>query len=368
MFKIIVLKIGIDAKRAFTNYSGLGNYSRDVINSLCKFNNLDLHLFTTKKNISNYNKPENSKIHIPKNYLLKNYWRLYGLNKIIQKENLQIFHGLSNEIPLGLNEKIKSVVTIHDVIFKKYPQFYNSFDRFIYSLKTYYSCKKSDKIITVSKQTKEDLIKYFKINPEKIEVIYQSCHIAFKTPLKNINISKKYKLPKDYILFVGTIEKRKNLLLIIKAIKNLEKINLVCIGKKTNYFNEIIKYIKKEKMENRIFFPKVNNMKDLASIYKLSKGLVYPSIYEGFGKPIVEAMYSEIPVIISNSNIFKEVGGPNSYYFEKNNINQLSKLIQNIWNDPAELNENIKKSRIYAEKFSTKVQCEEIINIYKELA
>ena len=106
----------------------------------------------------------------------------------------------------------------------------------------------------------------------------------------------------------------------------------------------------------------------IRSIYKLSKGLVYPSIYEGFGKPIVEAMYSEIPVIISNSNIFKEVGGPNSYYFEKNNINQLSKLIQNIWNDPAELNENIKKSRIYAEKFSTKVQCEEIINIYKELA
>ena len=74
MFKIIVLKIGIDAKRAFTNYSGLGNYSRDVINSLCKFNNLDLHLFTTKKNISIYKKPDNSKIHIPKNYLLKNYF------------------------------------------------------------------------------------------------------------------------------------------------------------------------------------------------------------------------------------------------------------------------------------------------------
>ena len=362
MFKIIVLKIGIDAKRAFTNYSGLGNYSRDVINSLCKFKSLDVHLFTTKKNISYYKKPENSKIHIPKNYLLKSYWRLFGLNKIIQKENLQIFHGLSNEIPLGLNEKIKSVVTIHDVIFKKYPQFYNSFDRFIYSLKTYYSCKKSDKIITVSKQTKEDLIKHFKINPEKIEVIYQSCHIAFKTPLKNINISKKYKLPKDYILFVGTIEKRKNLKFLLNAIKDNPSINLVCVGEKKSYYRHILNFLHNEKINNKIFFLEVKSVNDLSDIYKKAKFLVYPSFYEGFGIPIIESLFSEIPVITLDKPIFRETGGDYCTYV-KNSL-ELKKIIAKFWEMKTIKNKN---SKNWIKKYDSSKQADQIIRIYNEI-
>ncbi len=362
MFKIIVLKIGIDAKRAFTNYSGLGNYSRDVINSLCKFKSLDVHLFTTKKNISHYKKPENSKIHIPKNYLLKSYWRLFGLNKIIQKENLQIFHGLSNEIPLGLNEKIKSVVTIHDVIFKKYPQFYNSFDRFIYSLKTYYSCKKSDKIITVSKQTKEDLIKHFKINPEKIEVIYQSCHIAFKTPLKNINISKKYKLPKDYILFVGTIEKRKNLKFLLNAIKDNPSINLVCVGEKKSYYRHILNFLHNEKINNKIFFLEVKSVNDLSDIYKKAKFLVYPSFYEGFGIPIIESLFSEIPVITLDKPIFRETGGDYCTYV-KNSL-ELKKIIAKFWEMKTIKNKN---SKNWIKKYDSSKQADQIVRIYNEI-
>ena len=362
MFKIIVLKIGIDAKRAFTNYSGLGNYSRDVINSLCKFKGLDVHLFTTKKNIYYYKKPENSKIHIPKNYLLKSYWRLFGLNKIIQKENLQIFHGLSNEIPLGLNEKIKSVVTIHDVIFKKYPQFYNSFDRFIYSLKTYYSCKKSDKIITVSKQTKEDLIKHFKINPEKIEVIYQSCHIAFKTPLKNINISKKYKLPKDYILFVGTIEKRKNLKFLLNAIKDNPSINLVCVGEKKSYYRHILNFLHNEKINNKIFFLEVKSVNDLSDIYKKAKFLVYPSFYEGFGIPIIESLFSEIPVITLDKPIFRETGGDYCTYV-KNSL-ELKKIIAKFWEMKTIKNKN---SKNWIKKYDSSKQADQIVRIYNEI-
>ena len=362
MFKIIILKIGIDAKRAFTNYSGLGNYSRDIINSLSNFKNLDLHLFTTKKNILNYKKPESSKIHIPQNYLSKNYWRLYGLNKIIQKENLQIFHGLSNEIPFGLNEKIKSVVTIHDVIFKKYPQFYNSFDRFIYSLKTYYSCKKSNKIITVSKQTKEDLIKYFKINPEKIEVIYQSCHIAFKTPLKDINISNKYKLPKDYILFVGTIEKRKNLKFLLNAIKDSPSINLVCIGEKKSYYRHILNFINNEKINNKIFFLEVKSVNDLSDIYKKAKFLVYPSYYEGFGIPIIEALFSEIPVITLDKPVFRETGG-NYCSYVKNSL-ELKKLIAKFWEMKTIQNKN---SKNWIKKYNSSKQADQIIRIYNEI-
>lgn len=361
------MKIGLDAKRAFTNKSGLGNYSREIINYINKnYPEIDLQLFTTDKNNDIYN-PKNIKIHTPKIKLFKNYWRQYQISKTLKKEKINIYHGLSNEIPKKINNNIKTIVTIHDLIHIKYPEFYNLIDRKIYYHKSKYACENADLIIAISKQTKNDIIKYFNVDERKIKIIYQGCDNSFLNIKKEKNVLNKYGINKPYIINVGTIEKRKNLLLIAKAIKDLKNVNMVCIGKKTNYYNEVIKYLKKEKIENRFLFPKVNNMQDLASIYKESKGLVYSSTYEGFGKPIVEAMYSEIPVILPETDVFKEVGGPHSYYFEKNNKDQLNKLIQKIWNPDDELKLKIKKSRAYTEKFSTKIQCEEIVKIYKEL-
>jgi len=360
------LKIGLDAKRAFTNHSGLGNYSRELIDSLKEYSELNLNLFTTEKNSQIFN-PKNINIYTPKIKIFKNYWRQYQIGKILNKENITIYHGLSNEIPRNLSKKVKSIVTIHDLIHIKYPEFYNLIDRKIYYQKSKYACKNANKIIAISQQTKEDIIKYFKIEEEKIRVIYQGCHSYFKKADKKSSILKKYGINKPFILYVGTIEERKNLKLIIQAVKDLKEVNLVCIGKKTNYYNKIIKYIKKENVKNNILFPKVDNMQDLSYIYKESKGLVNPSIYEGFGKPIVEAMYSRIPVILTDTKIFKEVGGPYSYYFKPNNKEQLIKLINKIWNPTVDVNENIEKSRFFAEKFNNKIHAKKIFEIYKEI-
>lgn len=356
------MKIGIDAKRAFQNKSGLGNYSRDVIYSLAKKEIIDMHLFTPEIKNDFFSPPKNAKVHLPKIKLLKNFWRLFGLKKIIRKENIQIFHGLSNEIPIGLSKNIKCIVTIHDVIFKKYPSFYNNFDRFIYSKKTEYACKKANRIISVSEQTKRDLISYFNVNPEKIEVIYQSCHDAFKTELKNKNILKKYHLPNDFILYVGTIEKRKNLKFILKAIRKKPEINLVCVGEKKSYYNDILKSIEENRINNNITFLTLNSVNDLSDIYKKAKCLVFPSIYEGFGIPIIEALYSQIPVITTNQPVFKEVGGKHCFYV--NNEQELRNILDNLWKKKKE--KNI-LGRKWAEKFNSSKQARQIINLYHEL-
>ena len=356
------MRIGIDAKRAYQNKSGLGNYSRDIISSLIKEDIIDIQLFTPEIKNQFFNTPEKIKVHTPKIKLLKNYWRLFGIKKIIQKENIEIFHGLSNEIPIGLTKKTKSVVTIHDVIFKKHPYFYNYFDRFIYSKKTEYACKKANKIISVSEQTKNDLVYYFNVPPEKIEVIYQSCHEAFKTDLKNENILKKYQIPDDFILYVGTIEKRKNLKLILKNILKIPEINLVCVGEKKSYYNDMLKFIKEKNITNNIIFLTLDSVNDLSDIYKKAKCLVYPSIYEGFGIPIIEALYSQIPVITTNKPVFKEVGG--DYCFYTNNDQELKNILNKIWNEKKRKNLLARK---WAENFNSTKQAKQIINLYNEL-
>ncbi len=363
------MKIAFDAKRAYNNLTGLGNYSRSVINSISKIRKKDIfYLVTTSTNnkIYNINQP-NIRLLKPKKITNKNYWRFNGVNKQLNNEEIDIYHGLSNEIPYNL--KSKSIVTIHDLLFLKYPQFYNYIDRNIYNIKSKLACQKSDKIIATSIQTKKDIIKYYKIKENKIKVIYQSCQKEFKYSSQNIikDISLKEKLKSPFLLYVGTIEERKNLLFLLKAIKKLKNIKLICIGKKGKYYNKIIKYIDDNKLYDKISFLNISDSKTLASIYKLSRGLIFPSIDEGFGIPIIEAMFSKIPVLTSNKAIFKEIGGNESYYFEEGKLDSLIELINEIWTDSNDRDKRIEYNFRYVQQFNEEQQAENIINLYKEI-
>ena len=361
------MKIGIDAKRAFQNKSGLGNYSRDVIYSLAKKEIIDMHLFTPEIKNDFFSPPKNAKVYLPKIKLLKNFWRLFGVKKIIKKENIQIFHGLSNEIPIGLNKNIKCIVTIHDVIFKKYPSFYNNFDRFIYSKKTKYACKKANRIISVSEQTKRDLISYFNINPEKIEVIYQSCHDAFKTDLKNKNILKKYHLPDDFILYVGTIEERKNLLTILKTLKELPEYKLVIIGEGKSYKKKCLRFISKYNLSNRVFFLQRLTIKEMAAIYQSANIMIYPSVFEGFGIPIIEALFSRVPVITSKGSCFSEAGGPHSKYIDPLSVFEMKEAIIEIQKSSEKRKFMIENGIQYAKKFTDEKIAKNLTSIYNKI-
>ena len=179
------MRIGFDAKRAFHNLSGLGNYSRNVINQLAElYSDNEYFLYNPKEGIKIYGfPPERAVIRRPGNYfhkILPFLWRSWNLPKIIEDDRLDIFHGLSNELPFRIHKSsVRKVVSIHDLIFMVYPDLYKSADRLIYRKKFSYSAKTADIIIAVSEFTKKDIVKYFEIEPSRIEVIYQDCAPVF---------------------------------------------------------------------------------------------------------------------------------------------------------------------------------------------
>jgi glycosyltransferase involved in cell wall biosynthesis len=324
--------LGFDAKRFFHNKTGLGNYSRDLIRILAQYYPENSYLLYNPKPKKIDRILIDGKIiieHLPetkKDRKLSSLWRLFSVCSQIKKDKVEIYHGLSGEIPIGLNNSgVKTVVTIHDLIFMRYPNLYSYFDRKIHYYKFKYAANKADLVIAISEQTKTDIVTYLKINPDKIKVIYQGCATVFKEdiPSEFIELTReKYQLPPNFILNVGTIEKRKNVLSVIKAIKKIDT-QLVIIGKKTAYFSEINTYILENNLQNKVIFLENVELKELASIYRMATVFIYPSVFEGFGIPIIEALYSKTPVITSKGGCFSEAGGENSIYIDPLNPEEL---------------------------------------------
>lgn len=366
------MRIGFDAKRLFLNQTGLGNYSRDVVKDLAFFYpNNNYHLFTTnnpKTSRTEFTFSADFTTHLPTGIcsgIAKSYWRSFRLENDLLKNNIDIFHGLSGEIPKRKEfKKLKYVVTIHDLIFERYPEYYKPIDRKIYRKKFKYAAENSDAVIAISNQTKQDLINFYSIPEEKIKVIYQSCHEVFKQsyPQEKIKSFKQEQgLPGNYLLNVGTIESRKNLEVIIKALPKVD-FPLVVLGKKTKYYTEVIlPLIKKLDLENRISFLENIPLEELPLLYQGADCFIYPSKFEGFGIPVLEALYSKTPVVTSNSSSLKEVG-KHSFLFDYENENELADLINNKLSDY-----NIENAYAFAQTFSSQNQAQQIHSIYESL-
>lgn len=363
------MKIGFDAKRFFHNSTGLGNYSRDLIRILSKyFPENEYYLYNPKNKKNNYNVFQ-SIVRYPSSFFYKIFssiWRSYGINNEIKKDGIYLYHGLSGELPLHLPQKLKKVVTIHDLIFVRYPELYSFWDREIHFFKFKSAAKNSDCIIAISQQTKNDIIKYLGVNEEKIKVVYQGCAKEFKKSFseeEKIAVSNKFNLPKEFLLNVGTIEKRKNLLTIVKSIKDIDT-KLVVIGKKTKYYDEVEKYIKENNLENKVIFLSNVSLKELAIIYQLANIFIYPSIFEGFGIPIIEALFSKTPVITSKFGVFPEAGGKSSIYIDPNNSEELKEEIIKLLNNEQLRNSIANEGYVFAQNFSDENIAKNIMNVY----
>ncbi|WP_037320151.1 glycosyltransferase family 1 protein [Salegentibacter sp. Hel_I_6] len=369
------MNIGYEAKRVFHNTTGLGNYSRDLVSILSSFYPKNKYYLYNpkpgKKQLYKPTSPVEEKLPItPKDRFLNNLWRRRNIVKDLKKDNIEIFHGLSGEIPLGLNKtNIKSVVTIHDLIFLRYPEFYSFFDKKIYKRKFTHAAKTADAVIAVSQQTKDDIVDFLKIAPEKIEVIYQGCQKEYKTlyPAEAIDkVIEKYKLPQDYLLNVGTIESRKNIFAAVKAIKDIDT-HLIIVGSLTSYAEKIKEYIEKEGMEKKVTFLNGLSTYELAALYQGAKIFIYPSLFEGFGIPIIEALYSKTPVITTNYGCFPEAGGPDSVYVDPNNISEISDNISSLLKDEDQRKKIAEKSFAYVQKFSDENIASNMIALYGKL-
>lgn len=375
------MKIGFDGKRAVQNFTGLGNYSRYVADILCRFYPENEYILYTPKKRENKRmaaltaRYSRLRTTLPSTAFWKKFsalWRVWGITQQLQTEDIDLFHGLSNELPLNISKSpIKSVVTIHDLIFLRYPRYYHYIDRKIYAYKFRKACEHADKIVAISECTKRDIIDYFHISPDKIEVVYQGCDPAFTRPATEDakdKVRKKYQLPERFILNVGSIEERKNVLLAVRALSGLpQETHLVIIGRRTKYTERIEAYAKEQGQENRVHIFSNVPFEDLPTFYQCAEIFVYPSRFEGFGIPIIEALHSGIPVIAATGSCLEEAGGPDSIYVNPDDATGLADAFNLVLSDTRKREAMIDKGRRYAQRFSEEKQAEEMMNIYKKL-
>lgn len=370
------MKIGYDAKRAFYNNTGLGNYSRWLIKGIASFNSSNtLYLYTPKAKanprlnfIGNY---PNIHTLTPKSKWFTSWWRSKGVVKDLKRDDIELYHGLSHELPSGIEQTgIKSVVTVHDLIFMRYPKQFGAVNYRIYLAKVKHACRVADKIIAISQKTKDDLIELLGIDPKKIEVIYQGCDPSFaieQTAAQKSAVKEKYNLPKHFILSVGTIEERKNLLLTVKALKNIDGIMLVVVGKETKYTEQVKAYITANNLNQRVMFLKDVTFAELPAIYQLASVFVYPSRYEGFGIPVLEALNSGTPVIAATGSCLEEAGGPDSLYVSPDDDTNLAEKLNKVLSDDGLRQHMITKGRTYAANFTNDKLSLQLMQLYQNI-
>jgi len=367
------MRIGFDAKRAFLNNSGLGNYSRNTLNALTDYYPENQHILYTPE-IKNDLFPNYKQFEIvsPKKSMFKiinSLWRNFSVSGQLKNNKIDLFHGLSNELPNGIHKtNIPAVVTIHDLIFMRFPEFYKTIDRKIYYNKVKYACNSAQKIIAISEQTREDIIQYFNVDSKKIEVVYQSVSPVFFEPKSTENLYSKYNLQEQFLLSVGTHEPRKNQLSILKAVNDKKlDIAIVFVGKHTSYTKKLTRFVTHNKMEKQVKF--LNNLpeSDLAGLYQMALFSVYNSFYEGFGLPVVEAMASKCPLITSNVSCLPETAGGAAILCAPNDIPELGNQIKLLMENRDVRDELIQKGVERARLFHPENFSKKMISLYAEI-
>lgn len=350
------MKIGFDAKRYFHNRTGLGNYSRTIVKGLQTYcPEVESELFDAKS-----------------------FKRTFRLGHIAKSQGCALFHGLSNEIPLDMESAgIPSVVTIHDTAWRTFPKMYHWIDRQLYDLKYGWASRHATRVIAISESTKRDVMRFYNVPEERIEVLYQPVQDSFYEPLDeeaaSEEIAKTYpQLPHEFALYVGSINSRKNLLSIVKAIEMQpadQRIPLVIIGNGREYRREVELYIAQHQLQSSFII--IDNLFDshlLQCLYRIARVFIYPSFYEGFGLPVVEASLQGCPVITSNVSSLPEAAGDGAVLIDPNSAEELSAAIDHVMTDIAFAKQLGVQAEQYARhSFDPKIQADKLASLYSEL-
>ncbi len=370
------MRIGFDAKRAFYNRSGLGNYSRSAVQLLMKYypeNEYLLYSPSVKKAIEFAGKEKALTI-TPERSIdrcFSSLWRSGKMWRRFESDQLNLFHGLSNELPRGIhNINIPAVVTIHDLIVMRHPEFYPFVDRKIYVSKFKYCSKHAHKIIATSEQTKKDIMQFLGVDENKIQVVYQACNPVFYDDVsveEKMRVIQAYHLPKEYMLMVGTIEERKNLLNVVTAIDRKKiDVPLVVVGKATPYLKKVKDYISRHAVSNVFVHHNVPG-EDLPALYQMADVFLYPSRFEGFGIPVLEALASGTPVITTEQGCFNEVGGPCSVYVDPYNPDSVGNAMEKVLSNKSLQDEMKTEGKAHAGKFKENVVAKNLMKVYNEI-
>jgi len=267
-------------------------------------------LYTPKVRLNGVTLPymgkKNCKTVTPKGLVRGSAWRTYGLVNEMRKDGIELFHGLSNEMPVGLfHSGIASVVTIHDVAFRTFPDMYHWHDRKIYDAKWQYACNHASRIVCISECTKRDVLAFYDVPEYKVDVVYQPVNRLYYEPMERTDTE-------PFMLYVGAVNSRKNLLGVVKALELMPKdlqMPLVVVGGGGSYKRIVQQYVAEHGLGHLVMWPEMVDNAELKRLYTNAWMMVYPSFYEGFGLPVVEAQLCGCPVVTSNVSSLPEAGG-----------------------------------------------------------
>lgn len=359
------LIIGMDGKRAVQNNTGLGNYSRYTLNILSlAYPSAQFRLYAPKNMPNERLEPllgrENVSLTVPDTSfggIGRAFWRTVDLPLDLRRDNVALYHGLSNELPMTIRGVCPSVVTIHDVIWRRSPADYKAVDRRIYDFKYGRSARIATRVIAISECTKRDLVADFGIDPSKIDVIYQGVDPIFSLDInteRRQEVRAKYSLPAHYIACVGTVQPRKNQLLVVRALALLPKnVHLVIVGRMDGaYADSVRREIERLGLSDRVKHLQGVPFTDLPYIYADADASVYPSRYEGFGLPVVESLTVGTPVVAATGSCLEEAGGDGAVYVNPDDADSLASELLHIIDDRIYRDKLSRYGRRHVRKFS----------------
>ncbi len=370
------MNVTIDVSPTAQKHAGLGRYAGEVARALdAHRSDLDLTLF--------YNRQGDAELpdylsHIPHaavnvgnkpwrmGVLLSNMTR-WAMDQTFKATD--IFHA-TNHL-LAHFRKAKTVYTLHDLIFLRYPEYHLPYNRWYLTFAMPRYLRAADIITTPSECSRQDAIKYYSINEDKIKVIYEAASPIFKPTedkTKLEAVRQKYNLPERFILHVATIEPRKNLARLLEAFKAVladwPDLKLVLIGKKGWLYDDFFQKLQNLGLSELVIFPGYIDEVDLPLCYQLAEIFVYPSLFEGFGLPPLEAMASGVPVISSNSSSLPEVVGEAGLLFDPTDTLALTQALGNLLSDTDLRNNLVEKGLHQAKKFSWQKCADELAELY----
>ena len=319
------MKIGINVSvlKAGENISGIGYYTYRIVKELLDNDTENEYYLFSNCELS-VHFPENSRVHnilYPcKNRLL---WSRYLLGWQIRKLNLDIFWSPTHNLPFVKQKKTKYYMTVHDIanhILENISQSKSSQQKYL-RLILDHSCKIADRIIVPSIATKNDLVEHFDVDPRKISVIYEGGDKETNVkPAGEQELKEKYQIKKPYFLYVGTLQPRKNIETIVNAFLCLAKeeltSQLVLAGGTGWGMDKVLEKIQKSESKDRIVLTGYVSEEEKAGLYKNAEAFLFPSLYEGFGIPILESFSYGVPVITAKNSSLPEVGGDAAIYIE----------------------------------------------------
>lgn len=372
------MKIGFDAKRFFFNHSGLGNYSRTLIESLLKFHpQHEYVLYIDRLDALKNAHPDAIRIlelygdngcngqdrftlvmvDAPK------WWRTWGMGKRVALDGVDVFHGLSNELPMDLPNSVVGVCTIHDVIFKEYPSYYKWWDRLIYHWKTKFAVNRSNRIVMTSERTSLQVGKYYSAAIGKSSVVYQSVHELYSTVTDFPSESAS-----PYWVYQSSFTGRKNHSTLIDAFSKIHKQvdwNLMLVGLEGPSLESLRIRAKALGLDGRIYFKANATQEEMVTIVKQASAFIYPSLSEGFGIPLAEALICDLPMAVSGLAVFKELVEDLPLYFHPNKVEEMSAAMYKITQNDEQVRQRLLRNKLKS-KISAEQTSQQMMLVYQQ--